>query len=71
METKKIELTGEQIKDIFEAGYRVGESDACAYEWGCASGNGSKKEELTWALSDVLDCTIEVAAEIIGSIASA
>lgn len=69
METKKIELTGEQIKDIFNAGYRTGEGDACAYEWGCGSGNGKKEDELVWALTDILGCTSEVAAQIIGSLA--
>lgn len=71
MDVKKIELTGEQIKDIFNAGYRVGEGDACAYEWGCASGNGKKDDELAWALTDILGCTIEVAGEIIGALGSA
>lgn len=66
---KKIELTPEQIKDIFDAGYRKGESDQNAAEWGCRTG-GKKDDELVWTLAEVLNCTAEVAAEFLGSLSS-
>lgn len=66
---KKIELTPEQIKDIFDAGYRKGESDQCAYEWG-EKPHEKKDDELVWTLAEVLNCTVEVVAEFLGSLSS-
>lgn len=69
-EVKKIELTGNQIKDIFDAGYRKGEQDQSDYEWGSRP-SVKKDDELVWALTDILGCTAEVAVNILNCISDA
>ena len=54
MPGKTFTLTTEQIKDIYSAGMRRGESDQCAHDWG-ALANGDRFFECIEAIHDIVN----------------
>jgi len=54
MTDKTFTITIEQIKKIYQAGIRRGESEQCAYDWG-SSASGSTYDECVEAIHDIVN----------------
>lgn len=52
-------FTFEQVKQIYEAGIRRGESQQSAYEWGCSAG-GSKWDDAIEIIVDIVNAQVPV-----------
>jgi hypothetical protein len=54
MADKTFTFTIEQIKDIYRAGIRRGESQQSAYDWGCRA-SGDEYDECAEVIQDIIN----------------
>lgn len=61
-EVKKIELTPNQVKAIYEAGYNQGRGDEIGYQWG-DDPYDTYSENLVSSIAEILEITVAQTAE--------